>query len=67
LYIERNLAKDEIIQLGFDPRIVNEVINKVTFSEFKRRQAAPVLKVTSRAFGMGRRIPIAQRFRTGKS
>jgi hypothetical protein len=39
------------------------VINKVTFSEYKRRQAAPGLKVSPRAFGMGRRIPIAQKFR----
>lgn len=67
LYLERNMSKDEIIQLGFDPVVVNDVINKVTFSEFKRRQAAPVLKVSPRAFGMGRRIPIAQRFRTSLS
>jgi NAD+ synthase (glutamine-hydrolysing) len=43
--------------------VVNDVINKVTFSEYKRRQAAPGLKVSPRAFGMGRRIPIAQKFR----
>ena len=58
-----NLSKDEIIGRGFVPAVVNDVINKVTFSEYKRRQAAPGLKVSSRAFGMGRRIPIAQRFR----
>jgi len=40
------------------------VVNKVTFTEYKRRQAAPGLKVSPRAFGMGRRIPVAQRFRT---
>jgi hypothetical protein len=40
------------------------VVNKITFSEYKRRQAAPGLKVSPRAFGMGRRIPVAQRFRT---
>lgn len=66
LYLERNLSKQEIIQLGYDPHTVSDVINKVTFSEFKRRQAAPVLKVSPRAFGMGRRIPIAQRFRAGQ-
>ena len=54
----------EIIARGFDPAVVNDVINKVTFSEYKRRQAAPGLKVSPRAFGMGRQIPIAQRFRT---
>jgi NAD+ synthetase len=63
-YVVRNLSKPEIVKLGFDPAVVNDVINKVTFSEYKRRQAAPGLKVSPRAFGMGRRIPIAQRFRS---
>jgi NAD+ synthase (glutamine-hydrolysing) len=58
------MPRQAIIDLGFDPAIVSDVINKVTFSEYKRRQAAPGLKVSPRAFGMGRRIPIAQRFRT---
>jgi len=40
------------------------VVNKINFSEYKRRQAAPGLKVSARAFGTGRRIPVAQRFRT---
>jgi NAD+ synthetase len=62
-YIVKNLSKEEIIRLGFDAAVVNDVINKVTFSEYKRRQAAPGLKVSPRAFGMGRRIPIAQKFR----
>jgi NAD+ synthase (glutamine-hydrolysing) len=62
-YVVENLSKDQIIQRGFHPAVVNEVINKVTFSEYKRRQAAPGLKVSPRAFGMGRRFPIAQRFR----
>ena len=59
----QNLGKEEIIRRGFDAGVVNDVINKVTFSEYKRRQAAPGLKVSPRAFGMGRRIPIAQKFR----
>ena len=49
---------------GFDAAVVNDVVNKITFSEYKRRQAAPGLKVSPRAFGMGRRIPVAQKFRT---
>ncbi len=65
-YVVKNLGKDEIIRLGFDAAVVNDVINKVTFSEYKRRQAAPGLKVSPRAFGMGRRIPIAQRFRPSR-
>jgi len=63
-YVVKNLGKEEIIRRGFDAAVVNDVINKVTFSEYKRRQAAPGLKVSPRAFGMGRRIPIAQKFRT---
>jgi NAD+ synthase (glutamine-hydrolysing) len=66
LYIVEHLSKAEIIKRGFAPAVVNDVINKVTFSEYKRRQAAPGLKVSPRAFGMGRRIPIAQRFRPAK-
>lgn len=62
-YVVENLSKAEIIQQGFAAEVVNDVINRVTFSEYKRRQAAPGLKVSPRAFGMGRRIPIAQRFR----
>jgi NAD+ synthetase len=62
-YVVKDLSKEEIIRLGFDAAVVNDVINKVTFSEYKRRQAAPGLRVSPRAFGMGRRIPIAQKFR----
>ncbi|HEV2693890.1 MAG TPA: NAD+ synthase [Verrucomicrobiae bacterium] len=64
LYVVKNLGKQEIISRGFDAAVVNDVVNKVTFSEYKRRQAAPGLKVSPRAFGMGRRIPVAQKFRT---
>jgi len=64
-YVVEDLSKTEIIARGFEAAVVHDVINKVTFSEYKRRQAAPGLKVSPRAFGMGRRIPIAQRFRAG--
>ncbi|HXI68965.1 MAG TPA: NAD+ synthase [Verrucomicrobiae bacterium] len=64
LYVVKNLGKEEIIRSGFDAAVVNDVVNKINFSEYKRRQAAPGLKVSPRAFGMGRRIPIAQKFRT---
>jgi NAD+ synthase (glutamine-hydrolysing) len=63
LYVVKNLGKPEIVSRGFDAAVVNDVVNKITFSEYKRRQAAPGLKVSPRAFGMGRRIPVAQRFR----
>ena len=65
-YVVKNLGKEEIIRRGLAAAVVNDVINKVTFSEYKRRQAAPGLKVSPRAFGMGRRIPIAQRFRPSR-
>ncbi|MFM1767971.1 MAG: hypothetical protein RJA22_500 [Verrucomicrobiota bacterium] len=53
----------EIIAQGFDPAVVRKVVRLITLNEYKRRQAAPGLKVTSKAFGVGRRIPIAQRYR----
>jgi NAD+ synthetase len=62
-YVVQDLSREEIIKRGFDAMVVNDVMNKVTFSEYKRRQAAPGLKVSPRAFGIGRRIPIAQKFR----
>jgi NAD+ synthetase len=65
-YVVENQSKAQIIERGFSPGVVNDVINKVTFSEYKRRQAAPGLKVSPRAFGMGRRFPIAQRFRPAR-
>ena len=64
LYVVKNLGKAEIVARGLDAAVVNDVVNKINFSEYKRRQAAPGLKVSPRAFGMGRRIPVAQKFRT---
>jgi len=63
LYVVKNLGKEEIVRNGFAAATVNEVVNKVNFSEYKRRQAAPALKISPRAFGIGRRIPVAQKFR----
>ena len=66
-YVVKNLGKDEIIRNGFAAATVNDVVNKINFSEYKRRQAAPALKISPRAFGMGRRIPVAQKFRATAS
>ena len=63
-HVVQNKSRADLIALGHPADMVNDVLNKVTFSEYKRRQAAPGLKVSPRAFGMGRRIPIAQKFRT---
>jgi NAD+ synthetase len=61
-YVEEELGTQEIIEKGFDAATVQKVIRLIDRSEYKRRQAAPGLKVTSRAFGFGRRMPIAQRY-----
>jgi NAD+ synthase (glutamine-hydrolysing) len=60
LYLFENLSKDEIAARGWDPGLVGRIIRTAARAEFKRRQAPPVLKVSPRAFGMGRRMPIAR-------
>jgi NAD+ synthetase len=61
-YVELEHSTAEIIAGGFDPETVTRVIRLIDRSEYKRRQAAPGIKVTSRAFGFGRRMPIAQNY-----
>lgn len=62
-YVVQGRSMDEIVAAGFDPEVVRRMLRLIDLSEYKRRQAAPGLKVTTKAFGMGRRMPIAQRFR----
>lgn len=62
LYVEENLGVAEIVARGFDEKTVRWVQRRVDLNEYKRAQAVPGLKVTSRAFGLGRRMPVAQRF-----
>src|SRR6184192_469795 len=62
LYIEENLSARDIIGRGIDEKTVRWVQRRVDLNEYKREQAAPGLKVTSRAFGVGRKMPIAQRY-----
>jgi NAD+ synthetase len=62
LYVEDNLSARDIIGRGFDEKTVRWVQRRVDLNEYKREQAAPGLKVTSRAFGLGRRMPIAQKY-----
>ncbi len=61
-YVEDEMGVSEIIDKGFDGATVQKIIRLIDRSEYKRRQASPGLKVTSRAFGFGRRMPIAQRY-----
>jgi NAD+ synthase (glutamine-hydrolysing) len=62
-YVERDLARRDIVALGYDAEVVRWVIDAVDRSEYKRRQAPPGLKITTRAFGKDRRMPITNRFR----
>ena len=62
LYVEENLSARDIIAHGFEEKTVRWVQRRVDLNEYKREQAAPGLKVTSRAFGVGRRMPIAQKY-----
>ena len=56
-------SRTEIIAAGHAEATVNRVLKLIDQTEYKRRQAAPGLKVTSKAFGVGRRVPVAQRYR----
>ncbi len=62
LYVEELLSGAEIIARGFDENTVRWVVRRVDLNEYKRAQSVPGLKVTSRAFGVGRKMPVAQRF-----
>ena len=63
-YVEEARSPAELIAEGFDPQVVTEIIKRVNNNEYKRHQAAPGLKVTAKAFGEGRRYPLAKRFTT---
>lgn len=61
-YIENRKGPDELIQLGYPAPLVHRVLSMVNRNEFKRVQVAPVLRVSSKAFGMGRRMPIVAKY-----
>jgi NAD+ synthetase len=62
LYVEEQLSVGDILTYGYSEQTVRWVQRRVDLNEYKRAQAVPGLKVTSRAFGLGRRMPVAQRF-----
>jgi NAD+ synthetase len=62
-YVVRMQTPADIVAAGVPPEDVRRVVRLIDSSEYKRRQAAPGLKITTKAFGMGRRVPIAQRYR----
>lgn len=61
-YIEMNLSPKEIVAMGFDENVVNRVIRMVNMNEYKRFQAAPILRISSKAFGFGRRMPLVAKY-----
>jgi NAD+ synthetase len=61
-YVEESKGLETLVKKGFDRQVVSEVINRIDRNEYKRFQAPPGLKVTPKAFGEGRRYPLAKRF-----
>lgn len=61
-YIELNMSPKEITELGFDENVITRVIRMVNMNEYKRFQAAPILRVSSKAFGFGRRMPLVAKY-----
>ena len=60
--IEEEKSPTELIEAGADPDLVSDISRRIRFNEYKRRQAAPGLRVTSKAFGIGRRVPIVNQY-----
>ena len=61
-YVVNEGSIEGMVKKGISRAVAEEVVRKIDYSEYKRRQAAPGIKVTTKAFGMGRRVPLAQRF-----
>jgi NAD+ synthetase len=62
-YVEEAKSAAEIIaETGYKEKLVRDIVRKIDLNEYKRKQAPPVLRVTTKAFGIGRRVPIAQRY-----
>ncbi|MEX2031936.1 MAG: NAD+ synthase, partial [Dehalococcoidia bacterium] len=62
-YVEEDLSMEAIVARGFDEALVRRVIDMINRNEYKRRQAAPGVKITPRAFGRDRRLPLASKYR----
>jgi NAD+ synthetase len=58
-YVERGLDPATLVRRGLDPVVIADVVSRIDRNEYKRRQAAPGLRITPKAFGVGRRFPIA--------
>ncbi|HXF37475.1 MAG TPA: NAD+ synthase [Actinomycetota bacterium] len=64
-YVEEDRSPEEIVAAGADPRLVERVVRMIDRAEYKRRQAPPGVKITPKAFGRDRRMPITNRYRPG--
>jgi NAD+ synthase (glutamine-hydrolysing) len=62
-YVEEDRSTSDMVETGFDPKLVQRIVRLVDVNEYKRRQAAPGVKITPRAFGRDRRMPITNRFK----
>ena len=62
-YVEGDRSSEEIVAAGFDPEVVRRVLRLVDLAEYKRRQTAPGVRISTRAFGKDRRLPITNRYR----
>lgn len=61
-YIEKSMSPSKIVEMGFDENLVKNNLRKVNINEYKRHQAPPILRVSPKAFGMGRRMPIVGKY-----
>ena len=61
-YIEKRKGPDEIKALGFDAVTVDKILRLVNLNEYKRNQFCPIIRVSPKAFGVGRRVPIVARY-----
>jgi len=61
-YIEKRLGPSEIVALGYDEKLVKRILRLVNINEYKRYQTPPMLRVSGKAFGMGRRMPIVAKY-----
>jgi NAD+ synthase (glutamine-hydrolysing) len=64
-YIDGDQGRDDLVAAGHDPALVDKVLRMVDIAEYKRRQSAPGTKISIKAFGRDRRLPITNRFREG--
>ncbi|RLC72541.1 MAG: NAD+ synthase, partial [Chloroflexi bacterium] len=62
-YVEEDESLESLVSMGFEEELVRRVVNLVDRNEYKRRQAPPGIKITPRAFGKDRRLPITNRYR----